>query len=110
MPLVNKDKACERLIALINRFDTTSVEKCHSQGTRDTLNILNNLILERTINHTDVNLLVSSSSFLSKEKNNQRIQLTEFGIVCSHEVYDVLPTLALESLVRLKDRAKRPLC
>lgn len=68
--------------------------------TRGTLSILNNWSLERPINHTDAKLLVSSSSFLSKEKDYQQIQFTEFGIVCLHEVYDVLPTLTLESLVR----------
>lgn len=78
--------------------DITRVE--NGRGARGTLSILNNRSLERPINHTDANILVSSSSFLSKEKDYQQIQLTEFGIVCLHEVYDVLPTLTLESLVR----------
>lgn len=97
MPLVNKDEACKRLVTMIN-VDITRVE--NGRGARGTLSILNNRSLERPINYTDANLLVSSSSFLSKEKDYQQNQFTEFGIVCLHEVYDVLPTLTLESLVR----------
>lgn len=97
MLLVNKDEACKRLVTMIN-VDTTRVE--NGRGARGTLSILNNRSLERPINYTDANLLVSSSSFLSKEKDYQQNQFTEFGIVCLHEVYDVLPTLTLESLVR----------
>lgn len=97
MLLVNKDEACKRLVTMIN-VDITRVE--NGRGARGTLSILNNESLERPINYTDANLLVSSSSFLSKEKDYQQNQFTEFGIVCLHEVYDVLPTLTLESLVR----------
>lgn len=97
MLLVNKDEACKRLVTMIN-VDITRVE--NGRGARGTLSILNNQSLERPINYTDANLLVSSSSFLSKEKDYQQNQFTEFGIVCLHEVYDVLPTLTLESLVR----------
>lgn len=99
MLLVNKDEACKRLVTMIN-VDTTRVENGRGKIARGTLSILNNRSLERPINYTDANLLVSSSSFLSKEKDYQQNQFTEFGIVCLHEVYDVLPTLTLESLVR----------